>query len=140
MYHTQKKDKPARTLGWKDMKPTRLEVIAPTFEGLGICSVCELVLAEAEVGKSPLERGLSEYPEDWQADVRRLADWVYDFSDRYGDQILIKVIDPQSPEGLLKSLRHWVRRYPTWIVNGRHRIVGWDREALEAALDQPKDA
>jgi hypothetical protein len=116
------------------MKPIRLEVIAPTFQGLGICAVCELVLAEAEVGENPLERGMSEYPQDWQEDVRRLSDWVYELAGHYGNQILIKVIDPQSPEGLLKSLRYWVRRYPTWIVNGKQRIVGWDREALEAAL------
>lgn len=119
------------------MKPIHLEVIAPTFQGLGICPVCELVLAEAEVGENPFERGLSEYPEDWQEDVRRLANWVYELADRYGNRILIKVIDPQSPEGLLKGLRHRVRRYPTWIVNGKKRLVGWDRQALEAALDQP---
>jgi hypothetical protein len=122
------------------MKPIRLEVIAPTFQGLGICSVCELVLTEAEVGENPCERGLAEYPEDWQEDVRRLSDWVYELAERHGDQILIKVIDPQSPEGLLKSLRYWVRRYPTWIVNGKQRITGWDRDALETALGQPRDA
>lgn len=119
------------------MVPIRLEVIAPTFQGLGICAACELVLAEAEVGENPFKRGLSEYPEDWQEDVRRLTDWVYELADRYGNRILIKVIDPQSPEGLLKSLRYRVRRYPTWIVNGKKRLVGWDREALETALDQP---
>jgi hypothetical protein len=123
-----------------EMAPIRLEVIAPTFQGLGICSVCELVLAEAEVGENPYERELAEYPEEWQEEVRRLSDWVYDLAGRYGDQILIKVIDPQSPEGLFKSLRHRVRHYPTWIVNGKQRIAGWDREALEAALAQPKDA
>jgi hypothetical protein len=79
---------------------------------------------------------LAEYPEDWQEDVRRLSDWVYALAGQHGNQILIRVIDPQSPEGLLKSLRYRVRRYPTWIVDGRKRIVGWDREALEAALGQ----
>jgi hypothetical protein len=119
------------------VKPVRLEVIAPTFQGLGICSTCELVLAEAGVGERPSERALDEYPPEWQADVRRLSEWVYELADRYGDAILIKVIDPQSPEGLLKSLRYRVRRYPTWIVDGRTRVVGWDRPALEAALPRP---
>ena len=114
--------------------PIRLEVIAPTFEGLGLCTACELVLSEAGVGEHPGERALDEYPQDWQDDYRRLTDWVYDFADRYGDRVFIKVIDPQSPEGLLKSLRYWVRHYPTWIVNGKKRVVGWDRQALEAAL------
>jgi hypothetical protein len=111
-----------------------MEVITPTFQGLGIWSVCELVMAEAAVGERPTERALDEYPQEWQDEYQRLSDWVYDLTGRYGDWIRIKVIDPQSPEGLLKSLRYRVRRYPTWIVDGKTRVVGWDRQALEAAL------
>ena len=118
------------------MKPFRLEVIAPTFGALGICSSCELVLGEAGVGSAPAERALEEYPPEWQEDFRRLTDWVYELAGRYGERILVKVIDPQSPDGLLKSLRYRVRRYPTWIVDGKTRIVGWDRDGLEAALQR----
>lgn len=118
------------------MTPVRLEVIAPIFEGMGICTACELVLSEAGVGEHPAERALDEYPQEWQDDYRRLTDWVYDLAGRYGDGIFIKVIAPQSPEGLFKSLRYRVRTYPTWIVNGTQRIVGWDRPALEAALEK----
>jgi hypothetical protein len=121
----------------KDANRVRLEVIAPTFQGLGICSACELVMAEAKVGERPTERALDEYPLEWQEDWRRLTEWVYDLADRYGDRISIKVIDPQSPEGLFKSLRYRVRRYPTWVVAGKIRVVGWDREALNAALTRP---
>jgi len=117
------------------MKPIRLQVIAPTFGGMGICTSCELVLGEAGVGSPPGERALEEYPPEWQEDLRRLADWVYELAGRYGERILIKVIDPQSPDGLLKSLRYRVRRYPTWIVDSKTHIVGWDRDALETALD-----
>ncbi len=116
------------------MKPVRLEVIAPTFQGLGICISCELILAEAGVGENPRERALDEYPQEWQEEYRRLTDWVYDLAGRYGDRILIRVIDPQSPEGLLKSLRYRVRRYPTFVVAGRKKVVGWEREQLETAL------
>jgi hypothetical protein len=91
-------------------------------------------LSEAGVGEPPAERALDEYPQEWQEDYQRLSEWVYDLAGRYGNRILIKVIDPQSAEGLLKSLRYHVRRYPTWIVDGKARVVGWDRQALEAAL------
>jgi len=114
----------------------RLEVLAHTFEGMGVCSACELVLSEAGVGEHPSNRGLEEVPQEWQDEYRRLTDWVYDLAGCYGERILIRVIDPQSPDGLLKSLRHRVRRYPTWIVNGKERIVGWDRDALESALER----
>ena len=118
------------------MTQVHLEVIAPTFHGLGICTVCELVMADGDVGERPVERALDEYPQEWQEEYRRLTEWVYDLAGQYGDRIVIKVIDPQSPEGLLKSLRHRVRRYPTWVVEGKTRVVGWDREALEAALQR----
>jgi hypothetical protein len=114
-----------------------LEVIAPTFQGLGMCTACELVAAEAALEERTAERALAEYPQEWQDEVHRLTDWVYDLAERYGEGILIKVIDPQSPKGLIMSLRHRVRRYPSWIVNGKIRVVGWDRQALEAALQSP---
>jgi hypothetical protein len=119
------------------MRPIRVEVIAPTFQGLGICSACELILSEAGVGEHPAQRALEEYPQEWQDEVRRLSDWVYDLAGSYGERILIRVIDAQSIEGLAKSLRYRVRRYPTWIVDGKTRVVGWDRQALEAALQHP---
>jgi hypothetical protein len=99
-----------------------------------MCTSCELVLAGAGVGENPTTRALEEYPQEWQDDYRRLTDWVYDLADRYGDRLLIKVIDPQSPEGLLKSLRYRVRSYPTFVIEGKTRVVGWQREQLEAAL------
>ena len=116
--------------------PIRLEVIAPTLQGMGFCSTCELILSGADMDAQAAGGGLDEYPEEWQNDYRRLSDWVYDFADRYGTRILIKVIDPQSTEGLFKSLRYRVRRYPTWVINGKVRIIGWDRLALEAVLQQ----
>ena len=116
------------------MRPIRLEVIAPTLEGLGVCTSCELVLAGAGVGENPATRAFDEYPQEWQDDYRRLIDWVYDLAGRYGNHLLIKVIDPQSPEGLLKSLRYRVRRYPTFVIGGKTKVVGWQREQLEAVL------
>ena len=99
-----------------------------------MCISCELVLAEAGVGENPTTRAFDEYPQEWQDDYRRLTEWVYDLAGRYGDRLLIKVIDPQSPEGLLKSLRYRVRRYPTFVIEGKTKVVGWQREQLEAAL------
>jgi hypothetical protein len=46
----------------------------------------------------------------------------------------IKLIDPQSFEGFLKSVRYWVRRYPAFIVAGRKKYVGWDKAALDRVL------
>ena len=83
---------------------------------------------------------LNEYPSDLLEDERRLAHWVWDLSDRYGDRLRIRVIDPQSGLGFYKCLRHWVRRYPAFIIEGRKRHVGWDREELEAALHEAMES
>ena len=91
-------------------------------------------MSEASMGEHPAARALTEYPQEWQDDYRRLTDWVYDLAGRYGDRILIKIIDPQSPEGLIKSLRYRVRRYPTFVIEGKKRVVGWQQEQLESAL------
>lgn len=64
----------------------------------------------------------------------RLAAWLEDLGARYGSRLSIRVIDPQSLLGFFKSLRHWVRRYPTFIVNGRQKHTGWERDALETIL------
>lgn len=115
------------------VKPVRLEIIAPLVQGPGICTSCEIVLAEAGLDRLSIEQSLDEYPQEWRDEWQRLTDWVYDLAGRYGDRLLIKVIDPQSPEGVLKSLRYRVRCYPTFIVAGK-KMVGWEPERLEAAL------
>ncbi|MBN1148680.1 MAG: hypothetical protein JXA78_15580 [Anaerolineales bacterium] len=53
---------------------------------------------------------------------------------KYQQRIAIQVIDPQSFLGFVKSLRYWVRKYPTFVVDGREKVSGWDFTALEQAL------
>jgi hypothetical protein len=36
--------------------------------------------------------------------------------------------------GLWKSVRLWVRTYPTFIVNGQAKYTGWDPAPLDALL------
>ena len=59
----------------------------------------------------------------------------FDLADYYGERLAIKVIDPQSPEGLLKSLRYRIRRYPTFVIDGKDKVVGWQQEQLKTALN-----
>jgi hypothetical protein len=75
-----------------------------------------------------------QYPPEFLEESHRLLVWLEELGSRYGPRLSIKVIDPQSLPGFLKSLRHWVRRYPTFIINGREKYTGWDRDALEALL------
>ena len=113
------------------MCAVHVDVISPLPEGWGICLSCEMLMARANLDQAPHERGLDEYPPEWQEEFQRLSDVVLGLSDRYQDSILIQIWDPRSLQGLMKSLRYWVRRYPTFIVEGRDKVTGWNVEQLD---------
>lgn len=113
------------------MSTVHVDVISPLPEGWGICLSCEMLMARANLDQAPHERGLDEYPPEWQEEFQRLSDVVMGLSTRYQDSILIQIWDPRSLQGLMKSIRYWVRRYPTFIVDGQNKITGWDVEQLE---------
>lgn len=113
------------------MSTVHIDVISPLPEGWGICLSCEMLMARANLDQAPHERGLDEYPPEWQEEFQRLSDVVIDLSGRYQDSILIQIWDPRSLQGLMKSIRYWVRRYPTFIVEGQSKVTGWNVEQLD---------
>lgn len=82
---------------------------------------------------------MQEYPPALLQEHIRLSDWVTELSTRYGPDIQIRVIDPQSGLGFFKCLRHRVRKYPTFIINGKTKYTGWDKEALEGLLRSARE-
>jgi hypothetical protein len=77
---------------------------------------------------------LAEYPPDLIEDHYRLSALVVELMDKFKDNITIHLIDPQSLRGILKSIRHRVRKYPSFIIDGKELIVGLDRVALDRAM------
>lgn len=51
----------------------------------------------------------------------------------HGGQVTIHILDPQSLFGFWRVLRHRIRRYPTFFVDGSERVVGWEGDP-EAAV------
>ena len=101
-------------------------------------------MAQANLGQAPHERGLDEYPPEWQEEFKRLSATIFNLADRYQDQVQIRIWDPRSLQGLWRSIRHGVRRYPTFIVNGHHKVTGWDTinldQQIQAVLEIGKSA
>jgi hypothetical protein len=116
------------------MRVVHVDIISPLPEGWGICLSCEMLMARARLDQAPYERGLDEYPPEWLDEFQRLSDLVMDLSSRYPEDLLIRIWDPRSLQGLIKSIRYWVRRYPTFIVQGQEKVVGWDVEKLEQTI------
>jgi hypothetical protein len=77
---------------------------------------------------------MDEYPLDLKEEYLKLCDWIRELTRLYKDGLLIKLIDAQSILGFYKSLRHWVRKYPAFIVEGKETYTGWDKKRLEGLL------
>ena len=76
---------------------------------------------------------INQYPEDVKAEFLRLSEWIRAARKLHGARVLIRLVDPQSVGGMWKALRHRIRRYPTFFVDGTERIVGWEGDP-DAAL------
>lgn len=114
--------------------PVLLEVLALMPTDFFHCSHCEQLFDTAGIGAAVHREIRTTYPPEMLKDVERLATWLGNLSARYGEQLHIRVVDPQSPEGFFKSLRYWVRRYPAFIINRRTKYTGWEPDALERLL------
>jgi hypothetical protein len=116
------------------MKPVQIDVFFPVPEGWGMCTTCEMMMAQADLGQAPHERGLDEYPPEWQEEFKRLSSTIFSLADRFQDQVRILIWDPRSFQGMLRSVRHAVRQYPTFIVNQQNKYTGWDTSKLEQQI------
>jgi len=71
---------------------------------------------------------INEYPEEIKAEYLRVCTWVRAVQKRHGRQVVVRLADPQSLGGFWKVLRHRIRQYPTFLVDGTERLVGWESD------------
>src|SRR3990172_4502836 len=105
-------------------KPLLVEIIAYAPTAYYHCTHCEI--AWREIGMSnqaQAEQLQSSLPEDLARDYLVVSEWVQDVFRRYCDQVLIKMVDAASLEGVWLSLRHKARRYPAVIID-KEAFVG----------------
>ena len=117
-------------------KTVQIDVFYPLPEGWGICTTCEAMMAQADMVQAPYERSMDQLPPDWQEDFKRLSSLIFNLADSYQNRVQIRVWDPRSLQGLWKSIRHGVRRYPTFVLNEHKKISGWDNEKLEQYIQE----
>ena len=79
---------------------------------------------------------LNDYPEDLKEEYLFLSNWIRELSQKYRENILIKVIDVQSLQGVYKSIRYGIFRYPTFIINSKKKYTGKDKDRLDALLQE----
>lgn len=100
------------------------------------CRHCEVVFDQAGIDQKFHQKEMEEYPSDLKEEYLKLSDWIQELTRLYKHRLLIRLIDVQSPLGIYKSLRHWIRTYPTFIIEGKETYTGWDKSQLESLLDK----
>ncbi len=118
------------------MPAVSLEIVAPLISGTKHCRSCQVFMEDAGLDERVQQEELNSFPEEMWQDYARLSGMVRELADRYGTQLRITLIDPHTPMGLWKSVRHWVRSYPAFIVNGRAKYIGWNAEAVDSLVRQ----
>jgi hypothetical protein len=116
-------------------KPLLVEIIAYAPTAFYHCTHCEV--AWREMGKSnrvQQEQLESSLPEDLQREFLAVSDWVKEMFRVHCDQLVVKVIDAASIEGVFKSLQYKARRYPAVIVGRETRFTG--ENSLQSATNE----
>ncbi len=122
------------------MRPVEIDVFSPLPEAWGLCSSCELIFQPANLNPAPLDAALEGYPPEFLADYRRLSQTIRLLSDHFGAQVLIRLWDPRSFQGLARALRYRLRRYPAFVIAGKYKVVGFDLGELQHLVQTALEA
>lgn len=118
-------------------EPLLVEIVAYAPTAFYHCTHCEVVWHHAGIGRSiHAEQVDSGLPDDLAQEYRAVSDWVKRLFDDHGEKIVVKVIDAASLEGVARSLRHGLRRFPAVVVAGRHKFSGTDFRAVDEVIRQ----
>lgn len=118
------------------MRAIRLEVVTNMLTTYGQCNRCSLIFEETGLKRESDRRQLDEYPQDLKEESEKLSIWIRELKQLYKHRLVIRLIDAQSLAGVYKALRHRVRKYPTFIVDGKETLSGWDKRRLEELIDK----
>lgn len=113
-------------------KPLKLLVVAPMVTFYSHCKHCMMVFKEADLRLN--QKTFQEYPPEWQDDYRRMGQLLREIMNKF-QGLEIELVDPQTPLGLYKSLRYAITKYPTFILEGKKKVVGWQKEELIQAIE-----
>jgi hypothetical protein len=121
-------------------KPLLIEIVAYAPTAFYHCTHCEVVWKETGFSEGVHEEQLkSALPPDLLQDYQAVSDWAHHLLKTQCDRVVIQVIDAASMQGLWKSVRHGLKRYPAVLVGGQ-RFIGSDFTAAEAEIARRLEA
>ncbi|MGE5139935.1 MAG: hypothetical protein ACM3JD_10755 [Rudaea sp.] len=118
-------------------KQVVVEVLAYAPTQFFHCQHCELIWQQAGAGARMHQEQLeTSLPSEMSAEYGELSAWVLDTVETYGGQVVFKIIDATSLEGMLKSVRYNARHYPAFIVDGKDKYIGTDFAQAKRLIDE----
>jgi hypothetical protein len=119
------------------MQPVSVQIITYAPTTFRHCQHCELAFEGVGIAEHVRrEAASSALPDSLALEYQDVSDWVHRLAERYPGRLALSVIDAASIEGVWKSLRHRVRRYPATIVGGTETEIGTDFDALDRIIDR----
>ena len=121
------------------MKPLTVEIIAYAPTQYFHCQHCELVWDRAQIDgvkKFHADALETSIPPEMMQEYQSLSDWVRSTVQRYGGRVTFRVVDAASVEGVWKTLRYGVRKYPAFVIEGKDKLTGTNFAQVEARINQ----
>jgi hypothetical protein len=112
-----------------------VEVVAHVLGSMVHCPHCEVFIDGVGVGGQVHKSDLDSFPPEWMDEWQHLSDLVLNLAEKFPEQLVIKITDAQSPQAMWKALRHGVRKYPTFIVEG-DQYVGLDENRVTDLVER----
>jgi hypothetical protein len=106
-----------------------IEVFAHVLGSMDHCKHCQVFIDGTGIGETIHRADLNSYPPDWMDEWRQLSDLILQLTEQFAGQLVVKITDAQSPQGLWAAIRRGVRQYPTFMI-GRERVTGLDRDEV----------
>ncbi len=118
------------------MNAVSVQVVAPGITYFFHCMHCEQIFDQVDLGEKLRQEEYAQYPEDLKIESARLARWITDLADKFAGRVHFEIVDPQSLGGLWLSIRYGIRKYPTFIVQKKQCIAGWDEQTLTQTIEK----
>jgi hypothetical protein len=118
-------------------RPVTVQVIAYAPTVFRHCQHCEVVFAGLGFSERMHHAEAADaLPVELLQEFQQVSDWIHSLLERYADGLKVSVVDAASIEGVWKSLRHGVRRYPAVVVDGESKFVGTDFAPANRLIDR----
>jgi hypothetical protein len=117
--------------------PLSVQVVAYAPTLFRHCQHCEVAFEGIGVAERMHRNEAKDaLPDDLAAEFQAVSDFVHGLLTRHGPRVAVTVIDAASIEGVWKSIRHGLRRYPAVIIGQHETATGTDFAMLDALIDE----